>query len=229
MLHPPLLLPASLLRLLLRASMTQYLLLETNHSLQPSQARIQPVPDVMALSVLLDQHLPTFSTNWSIEWQCIPLPHQKEIAVIARLNVAQTHREGLGSGTDISSARSQALQDVFRAFGIDTTPLWVDYDAEEGANISELLDEWMQELHEAIAVFNANTTANTAQAATNTENTNPSDPMETAKFHINELLEKLRESGKGKEALTILATKGYGKTIEESRMVYKQLKGILDK
>lgn len=225
MLHPPLLLPASLLRLLLRASMTQYLLLETNHSLQPSQARIQPVPDVMALSVLLDQHLPTFSTNWSIEWQCIPLPHQKEIAVIARLNVAQTHREGLGSGTDISSARSQALQDVFRAFGIDTTPLWVDYDAEEGANIHDLLDEWTQELHEALTAFNTNT----AQTTAKTENADPSDPMETAKFHINELLEKLRESGKGKEALTILATKGYGKTIEESRMVYKQLKGILDK
>ena len=53
------------------------------------------------------------------------------------------------------------------------------------------------------------------------------DPqLERARKHIDDLLEGLRDGGLGKRAAQVLARRGYGNTVEESREVYKELKAL---
>jgi hypothetical protein len=54
------------------------------------------------------------------------------------------------------------------------------------------------------------------------------DLSETARQHIDRLLEQLRQAGLGLEAARItLRHRGYGDSLEESRQLYSELRGLL--
>ncbi len=91
----------------------------------------------------------------------------------------------------------------------------MDYDPEEGANLSELgLDD-----AEPLSPTQSELPRPLPPQV-------PLDPqLSKARAHIDTLMEQLREAGKGREA-TKLLLRGYGETVEESRDIYKELQAL---
>lgn len=186
----------------LQNSMTTWATVEV----QGEQARVVPAPDLDVLVAQLDRLAP----GWSLGWNC---DSAQPYVVRVRLSTEGSYREGLAEGPTLHEARLAALADLARLFGLSAGEgQWVEYDPEEGANVAEL---------ETARPGPASTSALPPEP--------PRDPqMENARRHIEELVEKLKESGRGAEAMRYLM-KGYGETLDESRAIYKQLKTILDR
>lgn len=187
----------------LRAAMTAWAVAEV----RGNQARVTLVPD----SDQLARHLERADPGWSLAWACESVSPP---VVRARLSLLGAAREGLASGHTLDDAKLRALADAVRYFGVPlpSEAQWVEYDPEEGPNTADLLAE-------------AESAASPGVAARPPEP--PRDPqMEKARRHIDDLMEQIRAAGKGKE-VAHLAMRGYGKTLEESRAIYKELQAIL--
>lgn len=187
----------------LRASMSAWATLEV----RGDQARVIPVPDLDQLAL----HLEGADPHWSLTWACDSV---QPPVVRARLTLLGVIREGLSGGHTLDDAKWAALADAARTFGVAPAGEipWVEYDAEDGPNTSDL-DEV--------------TPLPTAPAAATLPPEPPRDPqMEKARDHINDLLEQLRALGRGKEA-TRFMMRGYGENVEESRAIYKEIQAVL--
>lgn len=186
----------------LRASMTAWATLEV----RGDQARVVPAPDPDGLTEQLDRLAP----DWSLAWAC---DQAAPYVVRARLSAAGVSREGLSAGPTLQDAKLAALAEAARFYGVGSggEGHWVEYDPEEGANTTDLEPV----LEDAPA----------AGAALPTEP--PRDPqMDKARQHIDELMDQIRAAGRGREAQRLLMG-GYGKTVAESREIYKELQAIL--
>jgi hypothetical protein len=171
------------------------------------QARVIPVPDPDALAA----HLERLDPQWELAWACDSV---QPPVVRARLTLHGTAREGLASAHTLQDAKLAALADAARTYGVapagDST--WVEYDADDGANTTDL---------DAEAPLPA------APAPRPTPPEPPRDPqMEKARRHIEDLLEQLKVAGRGGDAARILM-RGYGETLDESRTIYKELQALL--
>lgn len=189
----------------LRASMTAWATLEV----RGDQARVTPAPDPDSLAALLDRVDPTWGIGWGCDSMTPPV-------VRARLTVLGVQREGLAQAHSLTDAKLAALADAGRLFGVgsSTEGQWVEYDAEDGANTSDLDLETDSE-------------AVTLSTPAPLPPEPPRDPqMEKARRHIEDLMEQLKAAGKGGAAARVVL-RGYGETVDESRAIYKELQGIL--
>jgi len=181
---------------------------------QGDRALVLPAPDLDALYGGLERALATEEPgDWAVTYA---VDHLTPPVVRASLHLGGRVREGLAQGYTLQDARLLALADAMRAYGVSPVSSegqWVEYDAEDGANIHDL------EPHVPLP-DRAAPPAGLPPAA-------PRDPqLERARKHIDDLLEGLREAGLGAQVARVLARRGYGNTLEESREVYKELKAL---
>ena len=194
------------LKAALRAALSAWAVAEV----RGTQARVLPAPDLETL----DAHLSAADPAWTLAWACDSVVPP---VVRSRLGLGGVVREGLSAGHTLDDAKKLALADAFRLFGVASTleAPWVDYDPEEGANLSEL--------GPGDAEPPSPTRAETPRPLPPQV---PLDPqLSKARAHIDTLMEQLREAGKGREA-TKLLLRGYGETVEESRDIYKELQAL---
>ncbi len=194
------------LKAALRAALTSWAVTEV----RGNQARVLPAPDLE----MLEAHLSAADAAWTLAWACDSVVPP---VVRARLGLGGVVREGLSAGPTLDDAKKLALADAFRYFGVAASgeAPWVEYDADEGANVSELNQDGAEPL--------SSTQAETPRPLPPQV---PLDPqLSKARAHIDTLMEQLREAGKGGEA-TRLLLRGYGETVEESRAIYKELQAI---
>lgn len=187
----------------LRAALTAWAVAEV----RGDQARVTLAPDPDTLA----SHLDPVDAGWSLGWACESV---QPPVVRARLTVGGATREGLAGGHTLHDAKLRALADAARFFGVPTPgeAPWVEYDPEDGPNTSDL---------------DAEVEAAPAARASALPPELPRDPqMDKARRHIEEMVDQIRAAGKGKE-ITHLTMRGYGKTVEESRAIYKELQAIL--
>ncbi|AFV75780.1 Rad52/Rad22 family DNA repair protein [Thermus oshimai] len=131
---------------------------------------------------------------------------ERLVEVKCRLTVLGTTKEDVGEGDSLKAAFSDALKRAAVKFGVGRylyrlEKQWVDYDAEKGRFTPPRLP---------------------AQEAVEEE--------EKPEAHrlIDQLLERLKEKGLGKEAARILTKYGgYGKTPEETKKLYGELRNLL--
>ncbi|WP_425148213.1 single-stranded DNA-binding protein [Deinococcus sp.] len=194
-----------------RAAMRASLVGWATLRVQEDRALVLPAPDLDALYSGLERAL---GADWSVRYAA---DHAAPAVVRAALRLAGVEREGLSQGHSLQDARLLALADAFRAFGVALATQegqWVEYDAEEGPNTHELEPE--------APIRGAGT-----QTAPSPLPEPVRDPhLERARKHIDDLLEGLKATGMGKAAAQVLARRGYGNTVEESREVYKELKSL---
>lgn len=206
---------------LLRATMTQLqdVMRDSMHGwatvqVQGDRALVLPAPDLDALYAGLERTLGTEELgDWAVTYA---VDHLGPPVVRASLTLGGRAREGLAQGHTLHDARLLALADAMRAYGVapaSSEGQWVEYDAEDGANIHDL------EPHAPLPTPAAPAAARPPAP--------PSDPqLERARKHIDDLLEGLREAGLGAQVARVLARRGYGNTLDESREVYKELKAL---
>ena len=198
----------------LRVSLTDWATVQV----QSDRALVLPVPDLDALYAGLERAL---DGDWTIRYAAEQMTPP---VVRASLHLGGRVREGLAQGHTLSDARLLALADALRAYGVapaSSEGQWVEYDPEDGANIHEL------ELHLPPSPGPGRAGQGNVEQAATLPPAPPRDPqLERARQHIDDLLEGLRDAGQGKSAALILAQRGYGNTLEESREVYKELKAL---
>ncbi|WP_407568645.1 single-stranded DNA-binding protein [Deinococcus altitudinis] len=194
----------------LRGSLTDWATVRV----QADRALVLPVPDLDALYAGLER---TLDGDWTIRYA---VEQMTPPVVRASLHLGERVREGVAEGHTLTDARLLALADALRACGVlpaSSEGQWVEYDPEEGANIHELEPQ-------------APVSARPGRAGEPSAALPPAPPrdpqLERARKHIDDLLEGLRDAGQGKAAALVLAQRGYGNTLEESREVYKELKAL---
>lgn len=225
------------------ASMTAWEVLEV----RDDQARVRSAPDV----VLLSQYLSQFDPKWEIMWF---LEAHQPFVVRVRLCILTVERGGLGTGRTLDEAKTAALADVLRSYGVGThhEGHWVHYDPMDGPDVGELeatrelvsvpvlQSDLIQDIQNILALTST-TSISPVEPTESTfsplsklskSNTNSVFPtneadikdikMQKARQHIDDLVEKLKTTGKGKEAARILLS-GYGETVEECRERYRSL------
>lgn len=187
--------------------MTAWAVLEV----QGDQARVQAAPDPDELTA----HLERLAPGWSLGWGCDQAGAGGYV-VRARLALPEgPSREGLSQGPTLNDAKLAALADLARFFGVAAPGEghWVAYDPDDGPDVSEL---------------EANSEPPAAPQMAGLPPEPPRDPqMDKARRHIEDLLEQLRAAGRGAEAARILM-RGYGESVDESREIYRQLRGMLE-
>ena len=194
------------LREALRAALSAWAVAEV----RGDQARVLPVPDLDTL----DAHLGAADPVWTLAWTCESVVPP---VVRSRLGLGGVVREGLSGGHTLEDAKKLALADAFRFFGVSSTleAPWVEYDPDDGANVSELGLGETEPL-----------SSSQADAPRPLPPQVPLDPqLSKARAHIDTLMEQLRDAGKGLEA-TKLLLRGYGETVDESRAIYKELQAL---
>ena len=196
---------------------------------QGERALVLPVPDPGVLFAGLSGAL---GLAWGVRYAA---DHAQPPVVRAALRLGNreaggeegsSEREGLAQGHTLEDARLLALADALRAFGVDLAQegQWVEYDPEEGPNTAELQAELEAERAESGRETSGPVGSGNAERPLPEP---PRDPqLERARKHIDDLLEQLRDGGQGKQAAQVLARRGYGNTVEESREVYKELKAL---
>ena len=128
--------------------------------------------------------------------------------VKCRLTVLGVTKEDVGEGDSLKAAFSDALKRAAVKFGVGRylyrlEKQWVDYDPEKGRFTPRKLPE--------------------AEPEAEAEEEKPE-----AHRLIDQLLERLKEKGLGKEAARIVNKYGgYGKTPEETRKLYGELRNLL--
>ncbi len=131
---------------------------------------------------------------------------ERLVEVKCRLTVLGVTKEDVGEGDSLKAAFSDALKRAAVKFGVGRylyrlEKQWVDYDAEKGRFTPPKLP--VQEMGEE-------------------------EEKPEAHRLIDQLLERLKEKGLGKEAARILTKYGgYGKTPEETKRLYGELRNLL--
>ncbi|ULH15337.1 single-stranded DNA-binding protein [Deinococcus sp. KNUC1210] len=179
---------------------------------QDERALVLPAPDLDQLYAGLEGLL---GAAWSLRYAVDQVSPAVVRATLRLGGAGGPEREGLGQGHTLQDARLLALADVCRAYGAapDQEGQWVEYDPEEGPNTAEL------EPQQPPSVQGAASGRPLPELVRDPQ-------LERARKHIDDLLEGLKSGGLGKQAAQVLARRGYGNTVEESREVYKELKAL---
>ncbi len=133
---------------------------------------------------------------------------ERVVEVKCRLTVLGVSKEDVGEGDSLKAAFSDALKRAAVKFGVGRylyrlEKQWVDYDPEKGRFTPPALPE--------------------PEAQGREEGEKPE-----AYRLIDQLLERLKERGLGKEVARIVTKYGgYGKTPEETRRLYSELRALL--
>lgn len=133
---------------------------------------------------------------------------ERVVEVKCRLTVLGVTKEDVGEGDSLKAAFSDALKRAAVKFGVGRylyrlEKQWVDYDPEKGRFTPPSLPEGEGEASEE-------------------------EEKPEAYRLIDQLLERLKEKGLGKEAARIITKYGgYGKTPEETRRLYGELRSLL--
>ena len=173
------------------------------------QARVAAALALPALYAALQSSLgETWGLGWGVEASAPYL-------VRCRLRLLGEDREALATAPALADAQALAAAEAARAWGLMPEAPgahWVEYDPEEGPNTAEL------EAPEGPAP---------SPSAPRPEPETVLDPqLVRARQHIDDLLEGLKAAGLGGQAARVLARRGYGNTLEESREVYRELKTL---
>ncbi len=134
---------------------------------------------------------------------------ERLVEVKCRLTVLGVTKEDVGEGDSLKAAFSDALKRAAVKFGVGRylyrlEKQWVDYDPEKGRFTPPRLPEPPG------------------------EETPPEEEKPEAYRLIDQLLERLKERGLGKEAAKIVTKYGgYGKTLEETKRLYGELRALL--
>lgn len=173
---------------------------------EDGRAFVLPAPDLEVLYAALDR---ATGGEWSLTLAVQP---GSPLTVQAGLGLHGVTRQGLASGHSLHDARLLAIADALQAYGVALAGEdghWVEYDEEEGANVHEL------------------DVSPAPQPSSPLPPPTPRDPaLEKARDHIDGLVEGLSAAGLGKEAAKVLARRGYGNTLDESREVYRELNSL---
>lgn len=178
--------------------------------LKGEQARVVAAPHLAGLYRALDSH---FHEGWGIGWA---VDSAAPPVVRCRLELLGSAREGLASAPSLADAQVLAAAEAARAWGLWAAAQeghWVEYDPEEGPNTAELSGP-------------PPATGQSPQRAALPPEPDMDPQLLKARKHIDELLETLKAAGLGGKAARVLARRGYGHTVDESREVYRELKAI---
>ncbi|TBH21387.1 Rad52/Rad22 family DNA repair protein [Thermus thermamylovorans] len=135
---------------------------------------------------------------------------ERLVEVKCRLTLLGVSKEDVGEGDSLKAAFSDALKRAAVKFGVGRylyrlEKQWVDHDPEKGRFTPPRLPE-----------------------AGETPEGPPEEEKPEAYRLIDQLLERLREKGLGKEAAKIVTRYGgYGKTPEETKRLYGELRALL--
>ncbi len=136
---------------------------------------------------------------------------ERVVEVKCRLTVLEVTKEDVGEGDSLKAAFSDALKRAAVKFGVGRylyrlEKQWVDYDPEKGRF----------------------TPPSSRRGGEGLPETPPEEEKPEAYRLIDQLLERLKEKGLGKEAARIITRYGgYGKTPEETRSLYGELRKLL--
>ncbi|MFN4070042.1 MAG: Rad52/Rad22 family DNA repair protein [Thermus caldifontis] len=134
---------------------------------------------------------------------------ERLVEVKCRLTVLGVAKEDVGEGDSLKAAFSDALKRAAVKFGVGRylyrlEKQWVDYDPEKGRFTPPKLPEPVG------------------------EETPPEEEKPEAYRLIDQLMERLKERGLGKEAARIVTKYGgYGRTPEETKRLYGELRALL--
>lgn len=182
-------------------------------ALSKDKTRALVVPYIDARSVLdrLDQVVGP--ENWADQYEVLHLSSSGETRlceVKCRLTVYGVTKEDAGEGDSLKAAFSDALKRAAVKFGIGrylyrVEKQWVDYDPKTGRfTPPRLLGEG--------------------------EEARPQGEKPEAQQLIDRLVERLKEEGLGKEAAQIINRySGYGRSPEETKRLYGELRDLLKK
>lgn len=135
---------------------------------------------------------------------------ERLVEVKCRLTVLGVTKEDVGEGDSLKAAFSDALKRAAVKFGVGRylyrlEKQWVDYDPEKGRFTPPKLPEPSPGEEESLG-----------------------EEKPEAYRLIDQLLERLKEKGLGKEAAKIVTKYGgYGKTPEETKRLYGELRALL--
>lgn len=135
---------------------------------------------------------------------------ERVVEVKCRLTVLGVSKEDVGEGDSLKAAFSDALKRAAVKFGVGRylyrlEKQWVDYDPEKGRFTPPKLPEPSPGEEEGLG-----------------------EEKPEAYRLIDQLLERLKEKGLGKEAAKIVTKYGgYGKTPEETKRLYGELRALL--
>ncbi|MDM7324743.1 MAG: Rad52/Rad22 family DNA repair protein [Thermus sp.] len=144
---------------------------------------------------------------------------ERLVEVKCRLTVLGVTKEDVGEGDSLKAAFSDALKRAAVKFGVGRylyrlEKQWVDYDPEKGRFTPPKLPEPPPSEEALVAL---------PEGQTRIEEEKPE-----AYRLIDQLLERLKEKGLGKEAAKIVTKyAGYGKTPEETKRLYGELRALL--
>ncbi|TFU16827.1 Rad52/Rad22 family DNA repair protein [Thermus tengchongensis] len=136
---------------------------------------------------------------------------ERLVEVKCRLTIRGVTKEDVGEGDSLKAAFSDALKRAAVKFGVGRylyrlEKQWVDYDSEKGRFTPPRLPE----------------------GEGSPEAPLPEEEKPEAYRLIDQLMERLKEKGLGKEAAKIVTKYGgYGKTPEETKRLYGELRALL--
>lgn len=197
-------------------------------ALSKDKRRALVVPYVDARTVLdrLDEVLG--AEGWQDSYEVL-LAESGNYGVKCRLSLLDISKEDVGEGDSLKAAFSDALKRAAVKFGIGRylyrlDKQWVDYDPEserfEAPRLEKVDKLEPTEDHKAAEAERA---PSPAKAPAPTPEVKP-EPQEL----IDRLMERLKESGLGKQAAQVITKYGgYGKTPDETRRLYGELRALL--
>ena len=192
------------------------------------RALVVPHIDAKALLDRLDEVVGTHGWHDSYEVLQAPLSSAAGIyAVKCRLTIMDVCKEDVGEGHSFKAAFSDALERAAVKFGVGrflypVDQQWVDHDPQTG-QIS---------LPKVEGVIGADrypsSETKPAQAVVSTATTPSTENKPEPQELIDRLVERLREAGLGKQtAQIVMKYGGYGKSPDETRKLYGELRALL--
>lgn len=179
------------------------------------QALVVPYVDVAAVLERLDTVVGI--EGWQDQYEVIS-SETKPIAVKCRLSILEISKEDVGEGQGFKAAFADALRRAALKFGIgrylNQEQCWVDHDPETG---------------QFAAPQSGEAPKTSGATAVSQPETPPIDPPKPEPQElIDRLIERLKENGLGKQA-ALIVTKygGYGKTSDDTRRLYAELRALL--
>jgi hypothetical protein len=191
------------------------------------RAMVAPYVDTRTVLDRLDEVVGP--DGWQDSYQVL-LAEGESYAVKCRLSLLEVSKEEVGEGDSLKAAFSDALGRAAVKFGVGRylyrLERWVDYDPDSGRFTAPEVGG------QGSGAFAPEDAAPSLAAKPQETQTRSEAPAEAPKTEpqelIDRLMERLKEAGLGKQAaLVITKYGGYGKTPDETRKVYGELRALL--
>ncbi|WP_018465297.1 Rad52/Rad22 family DNA repair protein [Calidithermus timidus] len=186
-------------------------------ALSKDKRRAMVVPYIDARSVLERLDEAVGPEGWQDTYEVL-VAREGSFAVRCRLSVLGVSKEDVGEGESLKAAFSDALKRAAVKFGVGRylyrlEKQWVDHDPDSGRFTPPQLERPAQPLR-----------AGHAEAQEALAEAEKPEPQEL----IDRLIDRLKEMGMGKEvARIVMKYQGYGKSLDETRQLYGELRGLL--